>query len=133
MNPADDNFLSNTSEIHSPFSFPEELEENEPEILPTKISYDDASVLEVIASNFLKEISGNLARGSSISLQLKGGGLVKSGYSFPVRIPEIKDRVFNVTITEITETGILMTLGDVESFFPYLEEDARDSITKDTK
>ncbi|MEM1223648.1 MAG: hypothetical protein AAGH40_12905 [Verrucomicrobiota bacterium] len=133
LNPNENDFLSNIEDTQSPFSFPQELEEEEPANLPVKVNYDDASVLEVIASNFLEQITGTLIRGSSISLQLDGGGLVKTGYSFPVRIPEIEDRTFDVTITEITESGIRMVLGDVESFFPYKEEDARDSITRDTE
>jgi hypothetical protein len=78
----------------------------------SSVVYDDASVLKAIAQSFTKQIRGTLARGDSQYLQLQGGGLLKAGVSFPARIPQIQDQVFNVTLTEVSSDAYTLKLRD---------------------
>ena len=75
--------------------------------------YDDLSVLKVVAANFGKQVRGTLARGSSYYLQLVGGSLSKAGDQFIVKIPEVKEQEFIVTILKIDSLGYTLMLGDV--------------------
>lgn len=117
-----DSYLVSTAETESPFSFdkPVEVVErkdeeggNEP-VVEKVINYDDASVLNAVASNFSKQVRGTLARGSTSFLQLNGGNMIKPGTSFPVSIPQAKGQTFEVTISEITSNSYTLQLGSAE-------------------
>ena len=77
------------------------------------IVYDDASILELIQANFAPQIRGTLAKGSNNYLQLNGGGMLEAGDSFPVQIPQIEDRLFTVTVLEISPRGYTLKMNDV--------------------
>lgn len=117
-------FLSRIDSVESPFAF-EKAEQtvvahNNTQQVQVEtvqepiVNYDDASVLKVVASNFSKQVRGTLARGDTSFLQLKGGNMVKPGTSFPVSIPQAKDKTFNITITQVTGDSYTLRLGDVE-------------------
>lgn len=76
------------------------------------VVYDDASVLELIMSNFASQVRGTLAKGGNNYLQLKGGGMLQEGDSFPVQIPQIEGQTFTVSIMEITTRGYTLKMND---------------------
>ncbi|MEM8868510.1 MAG: hypothetical protein AAGC73_09615 [Verrucomicrobiota bacterium] len=131
LSPDEDGFIDSIEELETPFSIIEAEEEVEKVVEKVvKINYDDASVLKVIGNNFIEEVRGTMARGTAINLQLKGGRLVKPGYSFPVRIPEIKNKTFTVTIADITQEGVRLELGDEDQFFQYGKDEAEGTLRK---
>ena len=76
------------------------------------VVYSDASVLKVIASSFSKKVRGTLAKGGVYYLQLQGGGLLKAGTRFPVKIPQIKGQSFTVTVSTVNSRGYTLQMGD---------------------
>ncbi|CAA6679520.1 MULTISPECIES: hypothetical protein [unclassified Lentimonas] len=80
------------------------------------VAYDDASVLEAIGLKFAIQVRGTLEKGGQNYLQLQGGGLLKSGTSFPANIPEIKDQTFTITVSDISSRGYTLSMGT--STFP---------------
>ncbi len=125
----EDGFSATVPSLLNPFTFKEVAEEASdvaavstvrPEV-PSEVNvvYDDASVLKVVASSFSKQVRGTLARGNSSYIQLQGGGLLKPGSTFPVRIPEVKDQSFTVTLETINSKGYTLRLGDATLTLSY--------------
>ena len=104
LNQADGGFGVTIEALDNPYAFKEVVEfiprviEKKPVIIDASVVYDDASILEVIGLNLAKQVSGTLARGATYYLQLQGGGTLKSGASFPAKIPQIPGRSFTVTL-----------------------------------
>lgn len=112
-----DLFIEEAEGVESPYAFEQAVEtapvaETPEEEEEVAVSYDEASVLRVVALNFAKQVGGALSRGSTSYLQLQGGSLVKPGASFPVTIPQAKGQVFTVTVSEITPDSYTLQLGD---------------------
>lgn len=114
----EDDFLGSVEDVDSPYVFEQPpaivaANEEEAEVIEeVVVTYDDASVLEVVARNFASQVRGTMARGKTSFLQLKGGNMVKPGTSFPVTIPEARDQSFILTISEITSDGYILKLGE---------------------
>lgn len=113
-----DEYLHQVAEVKSPYGFEgdvgtvskdSKVEEKKEEVL---ISYDDASVLKVIARNLASQVRGTLTRGTTSFLQLKGGSMIKPGTSFPVTIPEAQDQTFTVTVIDVTSSQYTLQLGE---------------------
>ncbi|CAA6691623.1 MULTISPECIES: hypothetical protein [unclassified Lentimonas] len=92
------------------------VEEQAPGGIAEAVAYDDASVLEAIGLKFAIQVRGTLEKGGQNYLQLQGGGLLKSGTSFPANIPEIKDQTFTITVSDISSRGYTLSMGT--STFP---------------
>ena len=138
----DQDFVALTQEIQNPYTFKDETVEaavvvvspravapKEPEVVAAPVVYDDASVLQVIGLSFAKQVRGTLARGATRYLQLQGGGMLKSGTSFPVKIPQVAGKSFTVTITDINSRGYTLKMGDAVLTLAF---DASSGVTKDS-
>jgi hypothetical protein len=116
LSAVEDDFLVRIQDVDSPYVFekpPVVVAADEEEVVEeVVITYDDASVLQVVASNFATQVRGSMGRGETRFLQLKGGKMIKPGTSFPVSIPEAKDQSFILTISEITSDGYILKLGE---------------------
>ena len=121
LKPGDTDFMAQLESIESPYGAEEEAvvvaaapvaEEQAPEATAGPVHYDDASVLEVIGAKFAQQVRGTLEKGGRSYLQLQGGGLLKSGTSFPAKIPEVKDQTFTVTVSDITSRGYTLSMGE---------------------
>ncbi len=116
----DGEFLVGLEETPSPYSFelpPGEIDRTgagDGELVQKTITYDDASVLRVVAKSFSAQVRGTLARGDTSFLQLKGGSLIKPGTSFPATVPQAQGQTFTITITEINSNGYTLKLGEAE-------------------
>lgn len=108
LNRLDENFVASLKKIQSPYA----LEATEKESQTSIVVYDDESILELIKTNFSSQIRGNIAKGDVYYLQLNGGGLLEEGDSFPAQIPQVEDRSFTVTISEITADGYMLKMND---------------------
>ncbi len=137
LNPENTGFIAMAETLESPYASKEgqveeggiAVEVKEPEIVTAAVVYDDASILKVIGVSFAKQVRGTLEKGGRSYLQLQGGGLLKSGTSFPATIPDIKDQTFNVTVSGITSRGYTLKMG--ESTLPvFFNESA--GATKDS-
>ena len=95
--------------------------------------YDDASILKVIGLNLAKQVSGTLARGTTHYLQLQGGGMLKSGASFPAKIPQVAGRSFTVTLIDVNSRGYTLKMGAASLTLPF-DDSSGDSasVTKDS-
>lgn len=118
LSETDDDFVALSKEAETPYAFerPKVVVEEEEKEKPAEkvIVYEDASVLDVVARDFSKQVRGTLARGETSFLQLKGGQMVEPGTEFPVTIPQAKGQVFKVIISEVTDKGYTLKLGDAE-------------------
>ena len=94
---------------------------------PAAVVYDTASILDAIANSLTKQIRGTLARGDQYYLQLQGGCLVKSGVSFPARIPEIPNEVYQVKLTNVSSGGYTIELNG-ESKAVLLNQASEESV-----
>jgi hypothetical protein len=83
------------------------------------VVYGDASILRVVSVSFAKQVRGTLARGSMNYLQLQGGSMLKSGTSFPAKIPQLAGQSFTVTISDIHSRGYTLKLGDASQTVPF--------------
>ena len=118
----DEEFAESAGALKSPFRFKQPTSAVPaadgdlamPEEVPVQrtVVYDDASVLEAAASSFAKQVRGALARGETSFLQIQGGSLIKAGASFPVRIPQVGDQSFTLTIVDISSDGYTLKLGE---------------------
>ncbi len=133
-------FMAQLESVESPYGAEEEAvvvteapvaaEEQAPEAVAAPIHYDDASVLKGIGATFAKQVRGTLEKGGRSYLQLQGGGLLKSGTSFPAKIPEVKDKTFTVTVSDVTSRGYTLSMG--ESTLP-VSFNGSTGATKDTR
>lgn len=120
-----DDYSSLVEELENPFAFEsdepikpvveEKVDDTPPE--PTKIDYDDQTVLKAASTSFSKQVRGSIARGDTIFLQLEGGTLLKPGKSFQVRLP--KADPYTVTVSEITLKGYTLQVGEASKSFNY--------------
>lgn len=126
--PKTDDFLSSLADLPDPFAFKastpvvpvvadDTAVEEEPE--PPAVVYEDAEVLALAAASFAEKVRGSIVRGDSSFLQLEGGALLKTGTSFPVRLPRAKDQTFTLTITEITSEGYTLQIGEATGQFNF--------------
>lgn len=122
--------------LPDPFTFevapPPESEENakteKKAAEPEPVVYEDAEVLALSAASFAKKVRGSIVRGDSSFLQLEGGALLKPGTSFPVRLPQARDQVFTLTVSEITSEGYTLQVGEVSQQFNFNSRARPDSI-----
>jgi hypothetical protein len=116
LRPQSDAFISQIEAVETPFSFeqPASPSDDAPVEAPEEvvINYDDASVLRAVAANFSKQVRGTLARGDTRFLQLRGGSMLRPGTSFPVTIPQAQGQTFTITITEISDDGYTLQIGE---------------------
>jgi len=118
LNRGDDRFLVMAAELQTPFVPEPEAVAKAPEAVAGAIQdtetvvYDDASVLEAIGLEFANQVRGTLEKSGRSYLQLQGGGLLKSGTSFPASVPEIEGQTFTVTVTEISSRGYTLRMGE---------------------
>ena len=130
LNKGNGDFLVSIEDIGNPYAF-----EKEVEVVPVEVAaspgkaprpaavapvvYNDASVLKVIAASFSKQVRGTLAKGAIHYLQLQGGGLLKAGTSFPVKIPQIEGQSFTVTVSDVDSSGYTLQMGDASLAMPF--------------
>jgi hypothetical protein len=130
LNQGDSDFVALAGEIENPYSFKQEevvtperptaVVSKEPEAtVVAPVVYDDTSVLNAIGSRFAKQVRGTLARGSIHYLQLQGGGMLKSGTSFPAKIPQVEGKSFTVTIVDVNSRGYTLKMGDASLTLPF--------------
>lgn len=117
LKPADSGFMAQAASIQSPYgeepkevAAESEVKTSEP--VEALVHYGDDSVLKVIGATFARQVRGTLEKGGRSYLQLQGGGLLKSGTSFPAKIPEIKDQTFTVTVSDISSRGYTLSMGE---------------------
>lgn len=117
------------ADLKNPYTFEEAVEEvvvqEKKKVSKPKpvVVYDDASVLDVIAKSLTGKIRGTMAMGDDHYLQLQSGGLMKTGSSFPAKIPQNKNRVYTVTLKDVSDDEFTLGLGDIERSYPFSEED----------
>jgi hypothetical protein len=125
----DDAFVAEVEDISNPYGFktPEvpqasvgaRASEEAPVVAAPVVTYDDASVLEVVAMRFARQVRGSIARGSTSFLQIEGGALISPGTSFPVKIPQAKDQSFILLIPEITDDNYTLQIGEATKLMNY--------------
>ncbi|WP_041745083.1 hypothetical protein [Coraliomargarita akajimensis] len=135
LSPANvDAYNQATAELKSPYEFEkakpkivEVVEEVEVETVETKYVYDDSSILDRIGANFSNQVRGTMSMGSKYYIQLKSGKLMKPGASFPVSIPEVKDKTYTVTLDAIDDDGFTLSVAGLSRKFPYVVNDDKSS------
>ncbi|MEN8661998.1 MAG: hypothetical protein ABF330_05845 [Lentimonas sp.] len=140
LNSKDSDFLAQLDDLKSPFPV-EIVTVAEPEAEPksgattsttanqateveeaaVQVVYDDVSVLRGVGENFVKQVRGTLARGDQNYIQLQGGKLMKTGSSFPVRIPGAQNQTHIVKLIEVTSDDYTLSLGDATLTVSYSE------------
>ena len=126
LNQGDEDFVVSTEGIKNPYVFkeavtaaaaPSAVASTEPDaVVVAPVVYDDASSLKVIGANFAKQMRGTLARGSTHYLQLQGGGMLKSGTSFPVTS---RGQSYTLTISDVNSRGYTLKVGDASLTVPF--------------
>ena len=124
MSRGEGEFISRIDGLGDPFSFKRTEESKSSGVItldrkPQVIEYDDESLLAAVIPGFSNQVRGYLTRGDGYFLQLAGGNLLRTGQSFPARIPGLKDKVYNVLIAEITDQGYTLQLNEASQFVPY--------------
>lgn len=117
-------FTARIDRVGDPFSFKRADEPKSSGVItldrkPQVVEYDDASLLAAVVPGFSSQVRGYLMRGDGYFLQLSGGNLLRTGQSFPARIPGLKDKVYNVVIDAITDQGYTLKLNEATQFIPY--------------
>ena len=134
-----DDFAALVKTLDSPYGLEEEevvvaaveavsVEDQAPEPVAAPVAYDDASVLKAISLTLANQVRGTLEKGGQSYLQLQGGGLLKSGTSFPAKVPEIEDQTFTVTVLDVSSRGYTLSMG--ESTLP-VSFNGSTGVTKD--
>jgi hypothetical protein len=126
LSKADREFLAVVEELNSPY-MAERLQATERSDFSGEttarvvapIVYDHGSVLKAVAASFSTQVRGTLAKGSTRYLQLQGGGLLQSGMSFPAKLPELKNKSFIVTLSDVDGRGYTLQLDEAELFVPF--------------
>lgn len=133
-----DGFVRRLEQIADPYVFGRKVEEAVPEVeveaepIPiiappvevrsrvpaAPVVYSDASVLKVIAASFSKKVRGTLAKGERYYLQLQGGGLLKAGTSFPVKIPQLPEQSYTVVVSKVDARGYTLQMGQASLPMP---------------
>jgi len=139
LNQVDEGFGATIAALDNPYAFKEVVEfvprviEKKPDSVEASVEYDDASILKVIGRNLSKQVSGTLARGATHYLQLQGGGMLKSGASFPAKIPQIPGRSFTITLIDVNSRGYTLKMGAASLTLPF-DASSGDSagVTKDS-
>lgn len=113
-------FVERISPIQNPFTKENELivktkaqsnEVSTPAVV--KVVYDDSEILKVVSQSFTKQVRGVLSRGAIQYLQLQGGSLLKSGNTFPARIPQAEGQgTYTITLSDVSEDGYTLSLND---------------------
>lgn len=120
LNQVDNDFIASIETIQSPYT-PKQSEEpviaDDIQKTVTAI-YDDTSILKVIGANFATRVRGTLVKGSQHYLQLTGGGLLKSGISFPAKIPQLEEQMFTVTISDINSRAYTLKMATATLVIP---------------
>ena len=124
LNHRDEGFVTLSQEIQSPYAFKEEVQQTSSAAVAAvaaPVVYDDASILDGVGASLATQVRGSLARGAIYYLQLQGGGMHKSGASFPFKISKVDGGSFTVTVTiaEINSRGYTLTLGDATLTVPF--------------
>ena len=139
LNQADEEFQATIETLDNPYAFKEVVEfvprviEKKPDSTDASVVYDDASILKVIGLNLAKQVSGTLARGTTHYLQLQGGGMLKSGASFPAKIPQVAGQSFTVTLVDVNSRGYTLKMGDASLTLPFDDSSGRSAgVTKDS-
>jgi hypothetical protein len=131
-----DGFVRRLEQIADPYVFGRKVEESVPEVEAVPIPiiappvevrrpvpaapvvYSDASVLKVIAASFSKKVRGTLAKGERYYLQLQGGGLLKAGTSFAVKIPQLPEQSYTVVVSKVDARGYTLQMGQASLPMP---------------
>jgi hypothetical protein len=132
LNQVNGGFGTKIEALDNPYVFKEVVEfvprvaDQKSDLIDASVVYDDASILAVIGLNLAKQVSGTLARGTTHYLQLQGGGMLKSGASFPAKIPQVAGQSFNVTLMDVNSAGYTLKMGDASLTLPF---DASSSVS----
>lgn len=116
---------SANQELQSPFAFkvdkPTEAEVTEViEDQPKKKKvYTKQAILALAASKITPQIRATLSKSGQDYIQLKNGNLMKAGAVIPLRVPEIREKPYDIQIKEISESNYTLNLGDVDQTFNY--------------
>lgn len=120
LNKVDDGFMASVKGIPSPYApkQPASVAAEAVDQESVKLVYDDTSILQVIGANFAKQVRGTLVKGTQHYLQLPGGGLLKSGTSFPAKIPQLEGQTFTVTISDIDSRAYTLKMATATLVIP---------------
>lgn len=143
LKPPEDELLGLIEALEDPFTFKsstppvvpvqneqDSAEENTPEATATH--YEDAEVLALSAASFSKKVRGTITRGDTSFLQLEGGVLLKPGTSFPVRLPQMKEQTFLLTIAEINADGYTLQVGEALEQYKFINKPQSNSAIQFT-
>jgi hypothetical protein len=83
-------------------------------------SATEGAALDAVGAAFAQQVRGTRGNGRDSYLLLQGGGMLKSGASFPAVIPQLEGQTFTITISNITSRGYRLTMG--ESYLSVLLE-----------
>jgi hypothetical protein len=125
LNQVNGGFGTKIEALDNPYVFKEVVEfvprvaDQKSDLIDASVVYDDASILAVIGLNLAKQVSGTLARGTTHYLQLQGGGMLKSGASFPAKIPQVAGQSFIVTLMNVNSRGYTLRMGDASLALPF--------------
>jgi hypothetical protein len=125
LNRANEEFGIIIQALDNPYAFKEVVEfvprlaEQESDLIDASLVYDDTSILKVIGLNLAKQVSGTLAHGTTHYLQVKGGGMLKSGASFAAKIPQVAGQSFTVTLVHVDSRGYTLKMGDASLALPF--------------
>jgi len=139
LNQVDEEFKATIETLDNPYAFKEVVEfvprviEKKPDPVEASVEYDDASILKVVGRNLATQVSGTLARGATHYLQLQGGVMLKSGASFPAKIPQIAGQSFTVTLVDVNSRGYTLKMGAASLTLPFEASSSRSAgVTKDS-
>ena len=139
LNQANEGFGATIETLDNPYAFKEVVAfvpreaKQELGIIDPSVVYDDVSILKVIGLNLAKQVSGTLARGTTHYLQLQGGGMLKSGASFPAKIPQVAGQSFTVTLMDVNSAGYTLKMGDASLTLPFDASSSMSAgVTKDS-
>ncbi len=116
----------NFDETRNPFVFEEEEEivvketAEVEETVAAPVVYGDDSILKAVAVSFSPQVQGTLAKGNTNYLQIKGGGLIKPGSTFPVKLPELNGETHTVSISAVDSNSYTLKLNETELKVPLI-------------
>ena len=132
LNQVDEEFKATIETLDNPYAFKEVVEfvprviEKKPDPVEASVEYDDASILKVVGRNLATQVSGTLARGATHYLQLQSGVMLKPGYSFSAKTPQVAGQSFTVTLVDVNSRGYTLKMGNASLTLPF---DASSSVS----
>lgn len=118
--------IATMGEVPSPFTVIKP-KEKQAAAVATITSYDDASVLDVVAALFARQVRGSMSSGGVTFLQLEGGALMRPGSRFPAKLPEMPGQTYDIQIESISTQAYELRLGEARVRMTYDRADPNSS------